>query len=133
MKIFEAFARISGLQMSSKTEAMWLGQNAHNAHKIETFYNTAWVRRTKMLGIYFRNDKSASEIEDNWLTKVSNMKRTIKQWSRRNLGIYGKVLIAKTYIISQCIFTMQSIGLPERVLSSINHTLYTFIRKKKKQ
>ena len=123
MKIFEAFARISGLQMSSKTEAMWLGQNAH---KIETFYNTAWVRRTKMLGIYFTNDKSASEIEDNWLTKVSNMKRIIKQWSRRNLGIYGKVRIAKTYIISQCIFTMQ----PERVLSSINHTLCTLIWKK---
>ena len=26
---------------------------------------------------------------------------------------------------------MQSIGLPERVLSSINHTFYTFIWKKK--
>ena len=39
----------------SKTEAMWLGQNAH---KIETFYNIAWVRQTKILGIYFRNDKS---------------------------------------------------------------------------
>ena len=66
MKIFEAFASISGLQMSlSKTEAMWLGQNAHI---IETFYNIAWVRQTKILGIYFRNDKSASEIEDNWLS-----------------------------------------------------------------
>ena len=28
---------------------------------------------------------------------------------------------------------MQSIGLPERVLSSINHTLYTFIWKTNKQ
>ena len=59
------------------------------------------------------------------------MKRIIKQWSRRNLSIYGKILIAKTYIISQFIYTLQSIGLPERVLSSINHTLYTFIWKKK--
>ena len=49
-----------------------------NAHKKETFYNTAWVRQTKILGIYFRNDKSASKIEENWLTKVSNMKRIIK-------------------------------------------------------
>ncbi|WP_419615195.1 reverse transcriptase domain-containing protein, partial [Thiolapillus sp.] len=41
MKISEAFASISGLQMSlSKTEAMWLGQNAH---KTETFYDIAWV------------------------------------------------------------------------------------------
>ena len=108
---------------------MWLGQNAH---KIETFYNIAWVRQTKIQGTHFRNDKSAIEIEDNWLTKVSNMKRIIKQWSRRNLSIYGKTLIANMYIISQFIYTMQSTGLPERVLSSINHTLYTFIWKKKK-
>ena len=129
MEIFEAFASISGLQTSlSKTEAMWLGQNAH---KKETFYNIAWVRQTKILGIHFRNDKSASELEGNWLTTVSNMVRIIKQWSRRNLSIYEKILIAKTYIISQIIYTMQSVGLPERVLNSINHTLYTFIWKKK--
>ena len=71
------------------------------------------------------------------LTKVSNMKRIIKHWSRRNLSIYGKILIAKTYIISQFInnslqfYTMQSIGLPERVLSSIYHTLYSVIWEKK--
>ena len=112
-----------------KLEAMWLGQNAH---KTETFYNKVWVRQTKILGIYFRNGKSASEIKENWLTKVPNMKRIIKQWSRRNLSIHGKVLIEKTYIISQFIYTMQSIGLPERVFSSINHTIYTFIWKKKK-
>ena len=129
MEIFEAFASISGLQTSlSKTEAMWLGQNAH---KKETFYNIAWVRQTKIPGIYFRNDKSASEIEDNWLTKVSNMKRTIKQWSRRNQSKCGKILLAKTYIISQFIYTLQSIGLPERVLSSIYHTLYSLYGKRK--
>ena len=51
MEIFEAFASISGLQTSlSKTEAMWLGQNAH---KKETFYNIAWFSQTKILGIYF--------------------------------------------------------------------------------
>ena len=60
------------------------------------------------------------------------MKRIINQWSRRNLSIYGKILIAKTHIISQFIYVMQSIGLPERALSSINHTLYTFIWKKRK-
>ena len=65
------------------------------------------------------------------LTKVSNMKRIIKQWSRRNLSIYGKILIAKTYITSQFIYTMQSIGLPERELSSIYHILYSVIWEKK--
>ena len=81
MKIVEAFVSISGLQMpSSKTEVMWLGLNAH---KIETFYNITWVRQTKILGIYFRNNKSTCEIEDNWLAKVSSMKSIIKQWSRR--------------------------------------------------
>ena len=59
------------------------------------------------------------------------MKRTIKLWAKRNLSIYGKVLVAKTFIISQFIYTMQSIGIPDDILIKINRELFAFIRKKK--
>ena len=55
----------------------------------------------------------------------------MKLWSRRNLSIYGKILIAKTFIISQFIYTMQSIGIPEDILTKINRELFAFIWKKK--
>lgn len=59
------------------------------------------------------------------------MDRIIKQWSRRNLSIYGSVLIGKTLIVSQFIYIMQSVGLPEKTPNIINRKLYTFIWKKK--
>lgn len=129
LEIFQNFAHISGLKINQKkTEAMWLGsdQNRHDKP-----YNLKWVKQIKILGIHYRSNISAREIDDNWLKKVENMKRIIKQWSRRNLSIFGKILVAKTFIISQFIFIMQAVGLPEDTLNEINRTLFSFLWKKK--
>ena len=118
IQIFEEVALISGLQMSHiKTEAMWLGQNRRRSYNC---HNLNWVKQTKILGIHFRNEKPAGEIEDNWAPKLENIKRVINQWSRRNFSIFGKIIIAKMFLISQLIYIMQSIGLPEKVLNNIN-------------
>ena len=129
LRQFHNFANISGLKISvTKSEVMWLGQNKHRDDKP---FNLKWVKQTKILGIIFKSDKPANEIEENWLGKIDNIKRIMQQWARRNLSIYGKILIAKTFLISQFIYIMQSIGLPEHVLHTINRLLYTFIWKKK--
>ena len=57
------------------------------------------------------------------------MDRIIKQWSRRNLSIYGKVLIAKTLIISHFIYIMQSVGLPEKTKHYPLKTIYFHLEK----
>ena len=38
---------------------------------------------------------------------------------------------SKTFIISQSIYTMQSIGIPDNILTKLNRELFTFIWKKK--
>ena len=113
---------------STKTEAMWLGQNKNRADKP---HNITWVNQTRILGVYFQNDKSASEVEKNWSERIMNLKRIITLWTRRNLSILGKIIIAKTFLISQFIYIMQSIGLPDHVLTDINRILFSFIWKKK--
>ena len=129
INIFQSFATISGLEVNQqKTEAMWLGRNKHSEHK---YYDLKWVKQIKILGIYFRSDTSALCNEENWNKKIENMRRIMKQWSRRNLSIYGKILITKTLLISQFIYIMQSIGIPEDILTTINRELYTFVWKKK--
>ena len=113
---------------NQKTEAMWLGQDKNRTLKL---HNLKWVKQVKILGIHFRSDISPQNIDDNWTKKIDRMKRTIKQWTRRNLSIYGKKLIAKTLLVSHLIYTMQSIGIPDHILLTINRVLYTFIWKKK--
>lgn len=102
---------------------MWLGCDQNRR-------DLKWVKKIKILGVHYRSNVSAQHI-DNWTKKIENMKRVIKQWSRRNLRIYGKVVIAKTFIISQLIYIMQRTGLPEDILSEINRTLFAFLWKGK--
>ena len=103
----------------------WPRQN--NAHQ---YHNLKWVKQIKTLGIHFNSRVQAQNIDVNWESKTDNMKRTMKLWSRRNLSIYGKILIAKTFIISKFIYTMQSIGIPDDILTKINRELFAFTWKK---
>ena len=129
LEIFQNFAKISGLKMNKqKTEAMWLGSDQDRHDKP---HNLKWVKQIKILGINYKSDVSAQDIDANWSKKIENMKRIIIQWSRRNLSIIGKILVAKTFIISQFIYTMQAVGLPEDILTEINRILFTFIWKKR--
>ena len=129
LNIFGSFAKISGLRINKyKTEAMWLGRYKGREDKP---HSLKWVRQAKIFGVYFRDDLNACQIEENWASKIEKLKRTVAQWSRRNLSIYGKIVIAKTFLISQFIYIMQSIGLPDNVLHNINRALYSFLWKKK--
>ena len=102
MNIFGSFAKISGLRINKhKTEAMWLGRYKGREDRP---HSLKWVHQAKILGVYFRNDLSACQIEENWTSKTEKLKRTIAQWSRRNLSIYGKKVIAKPFLISQFIY-----------------------------
>ena len=82
--------------------------------------------------IHFNSRVQAQNMDVNWESKIDNMKRTTKLWPRRNLSIYGKILVAKKVIISQFTYTMQSIGIPDDILTKNNRELFAFIWKKKK-
>ena len=68
LNIFVAFATISGLRINQhETKAMWLGR--HKGREDKT-HNLQWVRQTKIIGVYFRSDQSACQIEENWNSKI---------------------------------------------------------------
>ena len=83
----------------------------------------------KILGLYFSNKKSASEIEDNWVPRINNILNTFAKWSKRDLSIMGKITIIKTFGISQFIYAMQGISLSKDVLDQINTIFLDFFGK----
>ena len=128
-EIFNNFELISGLKMNkTKTQAMWLGIDKNNN---ATPFNLKWVKQIKLLGINFQSNLAAAHIESNWKERLDNTHKTIKQWYHRNLTIYGKVVITKTFLMSPYVYLMQSIGLPEHVLIELNKMFFSFIWKKK--
>ena len=125
--ILNSFSRLSGLVLNrQKTKALRLG-----TQRVETGLPFSIVSEIKILGIYFRNGEMARNIEENWVGRVKNILYSIRNWNCRDLSIHGKVVVAKTFLLSQLTYPMQSIGLPTSVLRKVNTILYRFIWKRK--
>ena len=102
LDIFDAFEKISGLQVNKqKSEAMWLGSRQNST---DSFYEFTWKKQIKILGIYFSNNKQASDIHENWSKRLSQVKSNVLRWQKKNLSIIGKICITKTFLISQFIY-----------------------------
>ena len=89
-------------------------------------YELATAEGIKINGILFFQNPKVRE-ERNVDKVVVAMEKHLTNWSRRHLTLYGKILIAKTYAISQVVFLMQSMTLEDKSLKRINKVLFKFL------
>ena len=123
------FSKFSGLAMNrAKSEAMWTGSNHNNEDKP---YEIKWTKSLKILGVYFENETPASYNEKNWINRIEKINKIISQWYKRNLSLMAKICITKTLLISQLVFILQSLAIPDDILTKINTIIFRFIWKKK--
>ena len=73
----------------------------------------------------------ASDIDLNWKSKLKKIKQMIARWERRNLGVLGKICVIKSLLLSQFVYLLQAICLPETVLTEINTLMYRFLWRKR--
>ena len=126
-RILNDFAIFSGLHLNvKKTKLMKLGQQTD-----EDGLPYEVTSKIKILGIYFENNNSAADIKENWLGRIETMKKLIRIWSKRDLSINGKIVIIKSFLLSQLIYVMQTIGLKDDILVQINRILYQFVWQRK--
>lgn len=126
LEIMSDFGKISGLKINlNKTKALQMGNKKDENLPIEV------VSKIKILGIYFERDKMAKEIADNYNGKIQKIEMLCRNWSQRDLSIHGKIVVIKTFLLSQLIYQMQSIGIPADVLRNINVKLYKFLWQRK--
>ena len=59
------------------------------------------------------------------------LKRIFKAWEKRNLSIAGKVCIIIFFLISQFVYIMQALVVPDLVLTQVNRILFRFLWRKK--
>ncbi len=132
LTLVKQYSKFSGLTMNrNKTEAMWLGRDKNSKQKVTDITWKVEDPHLKILGVTFRNDRRASEIKENWDNRIQRVIHAIKSWEKRDLSIVGKIHIVKTFMISQFVYLMQSIGLPDMVLKEINTMLFKFVWKKR--
>ena len=83
----------------------------------------------KILGEHFSPKVPAGELSVNWEPKIQSMINIIKQWSKQDLTIMGKVLIVKIFLMSNFVYLMQGLTLPTCVLKKIDQIMYKFLWK----
>ena len=129
---YETFSRSSGLFLNAdKTEVLCFNGARLSNHQFEITYLGARYRlqgleRIKINGIIFQQDPAQRETR-NVEKAVDSMDRHLAIWSTRHLTLLGKVLIIKTFAISQIIYLMQSISLSDESLKRINKVVYKYL------
>ena len=129
VSIVEQFQEFSGLKLNKrKWEGIWRGSRKHERGRIHDMPMKGMIQ---ILGIFYSAEKEASTLENNWTSIIENLIRTIKQWENRNPTLYGKVIIAKTLLLSQVSHVLQVLALPQSVLIRINTIIYRSLWKRK--
>ena len=125
LSLLDKFKNLSGLEINTKkTEGMWLGCWKNNT---ETPFGFRWPRDPiKALGIFFSYDLNKTN-ELNFVEKIKNLEKTLNCWKRRNLTLYGKINIVKTFGLSKLIYNSSVLVVPENLIKEIEKLIFSFI------
>ena len=82
----QKFSHLSGLKLNTKKSiGMWIGCNSNSLNKPG---GITWIQKgdtLKILGIHFSAQHEASIIEKNWKSKVQNIERYIKNFTKTQM------------------------------------------------
>ena len=134
-KEYQRLTRLSGLELNAeKTEILPIISNNLNIDKEQLRFRFEYnqkqytlkpVEIMKVNGILLQqNDDITDANVDNVCRKIE---KQLKSWSTRQLTVLGKILIVKTFGISQIIYLMQSMSLSDSHFKKLNHLLFKFI------
>jgi exonuclease III len=129
---YENFSAYSGIKLNvAKTEIMILGSksDAHQLFNIEHNGNIISIADQKSVcicGITYSNDKSYA-YKKNIDEKILKLERQLIIWRQRNLTLEGKILIVKTFGLSQLIYSLQSTLISPKDIKLVESIIFSFI------
>ena len=130
---YERLSSKSGLILNAdKTEILRFksgggaNESTFNVRYLNGDYSIVTKEQVKVNGIFLQQDRTRA-LEMNVEKVINATTKHLSAWSTRNLSLLGKILIVKTYAISQMIYLMQTCVLNDRVFSRLNNPLFKFL------
>ena len=112
-----------------KNEGLWLGRGRNRGDR---FANINWEKDSiKALGVFFGYNEQDLE-EKNWKNKIEIIRKLLNKWNYRDLTMQGRILILKTLALSQVVYLLSSLGVPQWVVNEINKEFHSFVWKYKR-
>ena len=131
-KVYEEFSTASGLMLNAdKTEIMCFNHAKNSNYQFvfdycQQQFTIDAVERLKINGIIFMQDPRRREAT-NVTKSLESTERLLRSWSTRRLTLLGKILIIKTFAVSQFVYLMQSISLCEASHKAIEKLIYKYL------
>lgn len=129
IRTLQMFATISGLKINyDKTMAVWIGSKRHSNVKYMPELNLNWNPETfRVLGFIFSVNIHEIVLL-NYEDKLTEMRKLLNTWSKRNLTPFGKITVLKTLIVSKITHLLQNLPDPdEKFLLEVNKLFYNFL------
>ena len=129
--IIDDFYKLSGLKLNIKKS---IGFRIGASKEITgNPGNIHWKKKdenTRILGIYFNASQEASDIEENWTLKLNKIKELAIKLQRRKVTLWGKVILCKTFLLSQIAFNIQALSMPAKYVEELERICFKFIWQK---
>ena len=123
--MMDEFKGVSGLELNkNKTQLMIVGSD--RVPLGTKIIDIEVVDHVKILGI--KIDRKLSNLDTNWDVAVGKIERLIRFWKLQRLSISGRILVAKTYLMSQATFLMGSLELSKQMGDRINGLLANYVK-----
>jgi len=129
---YENFSSFSGVHLNvNKTEVLVIGKKNTNKERFEILHQGKKVsifdqEKVKICGITFSNDKNLA-YESNIQVRIDKLKNQLNIWRQRNLTLEGKILIVKTFGLSQLIYALQSTFIKLEDIKLVDNIITKFI------
>ncbi len=124
IKMLNDFATVTGLEINKeKTQLMVTGSDEWMVG--QRICDIIIVGEITLLGI--KIDRKLLKLDDNWASVITKMRRLSGYWSNFGLSISGRVMVAKTYLISQAIYVMGILPLKAQTGITMNEIIVDFV------
>jgi len=121
----EQFRLCSGLSINiKKTQLMVCGTEDFVVGT--TIHGIEIVEHVKILGLTI--DRKLLNLEVNWEEKIAKMERLSNFWRLQKLKISGRILVAKTFLLAQVVFLLETIPLNFDTGEKINKIMAYFVK-----
>jgi len=134
---YRKFSNLSGIELNeSKTEILMLGNNnpfisqdivisAGSQH-----FTVKTLESVKICGITYSNNDGLA-YEQNILSKIHKLDNKLLAWQFRGLSLGGKILVAKTFGVSQLIYSLQACKIKEQDIKKTEAFMFKILWTKK--
>jgi hypothetical protein len=132
-QVFNKYERLtirSGLELNAdKTEFLLLNNDVTETIKFKyqgKNFHVQTVESIKICGLVY-GIVNKDEYKNNVMDKITKLSYKLKLWSNRHLTMEGKILLTKTFGLSQLIYNMQSYGFEKADLVWAERIIFGFI------